>query len=324
MKHYTRLKSLAFIATFALTCKSLCGSFLYNNFSSIEGLQLNGVAAVSNNNLRLTRSPNWEAGSVFTTTPTQLGSQNSFSVFFQFKITDAIGIGDADGAGADGLVFVIQTVSNNVGASGGGIGYQGITPSVGIEFDTFNNGSGYNDPDGNHVGINLNGDPASVVTASESVSFNNGQIWNIWVDYNGATQLLEARWSTGTARPSAAQLSNTVDLAALLNQNSAYIGFTAATGAGSENHDILYWDFRDSYNPVPSAPLRIPSLQIETASSLDFDTTLGQGYTIEESTDLTSWSAIQTGIIGDGSKKTFFYKNKIPKVFYRVSTSLLP
>lgn len=42
---------------------------------------------------------------------------------------------DGLGCGADGLVFVVQTNSNKVGG-GGGIGYQGIPNSVGVELDT--------------------------------------------------------------------------------------------------------------------------------------------------------------------------------------------
>ena len=39
-------------------------------------------------------------------------------------------------------MFVLQTVSSNVGGVGGGMGYVGIPNSVGIEFDNWNNGAG--------------------------------------------------------------------------------------------------------------------------------------------------------------------------------------
>jgi len=41
---------------------------------------------------------------------------------------------------ADGYVFVIAADSNSLGASGGGLGYSGISNSVGVEFDFYDNG----------------------------------------------------------------------------------------------------------------------------------------------------------------------------------------
>ena len=41
---------------------------------------------------------------------------------------------------ADGYVFIIAANSNSLGESGGGLGYSGITNSIGIEFDFYNNG----------------------------------------------------------------------------------------------------------------------------------------------------------------------------------------
>lgn len=56
--------------------------------------------------------------------------------------------------GANGVVFVIR--ANNVDGLGGGIGYQGVVDSVGVEFDTWNNDF-WDGNNGNHIGINLEG-----------------------------------------------------------------------------------------------------------------------------------------------------------------------
>ena len=242
-------------AVLALGGLSAIAGFSYSDFSSTAGLQLNGAAAQLGNELRLVNSVPFAGGSAFTTASTPLGGLNSFSTYFQFRIDNNAGIGDGDGVGADGLAFVIQTVSNNVGSLGGGIGYQGIANSVGIEFDTYNNGGPANDPDGNHVGIDLNGNIASVATASEPTRFNNGSIWNAWVDYDGTTNALEVRWSQAALRPAAAQLSSVVNLQTVLGQNSAFLGFTSATGSGYGDHNILNWEYRDSFSPInPAVP----------------------------------------------------------------------
>ena len=42
-------------------------------------------------------------------------------------------------------------------------------------------------------------------------------------------------------------LSNyAIDIASLLGTNQAYVGFTSATGAGWENHDIVDWHFANT------------------------------------------------------------------------------
>jgi len=100
--------------------------------------------------------------------------------------------------------------------------------SVAIEFDTFRN-SGYDvengvsipvfDPNGNHVGIDLNGAAQSVATATTpGYVALNGNPWNVWVDYNGSAKLLEVRMSQGTTRPATTALFYTVDLSQILSQ----------------------------------------------------------------------------------------------------------
>ncbi len=58
--------------------------------------------------------------------------------------------------GADGIVFVLQPISTSVGGSGGGLGFEGISPSVGVTIDTWQNGE-VNDPGYDHIAIQLNG-----------------------------------------------------------------------------------------------------------------------------------------------------------------------
>jgi hypothetical protein len=242
-------------AAFVLASLSASADFTYNDFSSTAGLQLNGNAAQVGNVLRLTPALAGQSGSAFTTALTPLGGLASFSTYFQFQITDSGGITDEDGSGADGIVFVVQTQNNNAGGAGGGIGYQGITPSVGIEFDTYNNGNagGSGDPNGNHVGIDLNGSVNTplVDTAVEPTRFNDGNIWNAWVDYDGSSHNLEVRWSQTTTRPLLPQLVKNVDIqGTLLGATDAYLGFTAGTGSAWGNQDILNWQYVDEFAPI--------------------------------------------------------------------------
>lgn len=247
------------LATAALASMSMMGfnnaaatTITFNNFSDVSSLQLNGSAAGIGNPvggaLRLTNDLG-QGGSAFLKNSISLAADASFSSFFSFRIDNPMGISDSDGQGADGIVFAVQTVANNVGGIGGGIGYQNIAKSVGIEFDTWDNG-GWDENDGNHVGIDLNGSIDSVVQTHVGSRMNNGNIWYAWVDYNGATDLLEVRLSENSNRPNTSALSLTRDLTGDLQGTNAFVGFTSGTGAAGGNHDILSWQFVNTFQPI--------------------------------------------------------------------------
>lgn len=223
----------------------------FNNFSDTTGLTLNGNAAQVGDVLRVTPALDGQAGSFFSTNKVSLAAGASFSTYFQFRFTSPdLFFCDGFGCGADGLVFVVQTVANNVGGAGGGIGYANIANSVGIEFDSWLNGE-LGDESSNHVGIDRNGSLSSLTQRTVlEADFNNGDIWSAWVDYNASTTLIEVRLTTGSARPADAFLSLNIDLASTLGSNEAFVGFTSGTGASHANHDVLSWQLADNYEPI--------------------------------------------------------------------------
>jgi hypothetical protein len=248
----------------------------FPDFSSTSGLTLNGSAAVATTSdgkvLRLTPTAVSQAGSAFSSTSIAFnGSSDSFSTFFQFRITNPGGI-----APADGFVFVVQPVSSSIGGAGGGIGYSGIPNSIGVEFDTYQNGWDINS---NHVAIVEHGDittdinpqtpggvgPCTSFTASpNSNCMSNGDLWSAWIDYNGTT--IEVRLADNSSeRPVTALLSQSVNIPCLLGGgndsgtcgvtpgNTAFVGFTSGTGGGFENHDIKDWQYTNTFSPIGSS-----------------------------------------------------------------------
>lgn len=255
-----KLSSRVGIALFAGALASTAAqatTISYADFSSTAGLTLNGNAAQAGNVLRVTPATFSQAGSVFATNPISLAANVSFSTAFQFRFTNPGGACDGQGCGADGLVFMVQTNSNSVGGLGGGIGYDGVPNSVGIEFDTWNNG-GIDGNSSNHVGIDVGGSVNSIMRAEVPVDMNNGAIWYSWIDYNGVTDLLEVRLSQTSTRPSAAILSLVRDLATDLGSTSAFAGFSSGTGSAFANHDVLAWTFVDTFAPIDVPSNRVP------------------------------------------------------------------
>jgi len=250
---------LAITALVIFASRSFGASLIFPDFSSTAGLQLNGNAAQVGNVLRVAPASAFASGSVFSSSAVTLNSQVSFSTFFSFRVSANGGIGDEDGIGADGLAFVVQTNSSTVGSAGGGIGYGGVGNSVAVEFDTFNNGPS-DDNNGNHIGIGFNGnlDSNPQFNLPTGVGFadrlNNGNVRYAWVDYAGLTDQLEVRFSDTPTRPLLPILTTTTDLTTVLGSSNAFVGFTSATGSAFSNHDILSWEFRDTFSPVIQPP----------------------------------------------------------------------
>lgn len=231
----------------------------YSDFCDISDFTLSGSALYPISNpvnfngcvLRLTDRLS-QTGGAFLTDSISLQNDVSFSTAFRFQITDPQG--SSDGVqGADGLVFVVQTTGNQIGGAGGGLGYSGLANSLGIEFDTWNNGSIDGD-NGNHVGIDLNGSINSVARANVATTLNNGAIWTAWVDYDGDNELLEVRLSDTGTRPASPLLSYDVDLPATLGTTETFFGFTSGTGGAANDHDIRSWELTTEFDPIQEPP----------------------------------------------------------------------
>lgn len=238
---------------------------IFNGFGSTAGLTLNGTASsavtADGTVLRLTPASEWASGSTFSTTPV---STSQFTSIFSFRITGNGGnvLFPNTSNGADGLVFVVQNVANNVGGAGGDLGYKGLAPSVGVEFDAFYNLENA-DQSQSHVAIDLNG---SVFHNAQngpmfdvlSPQLDEGNRWWSWVQYHDGRMtvyLLPSESVTEPLRPASPILDYELDLAATLGQQTAFAGFTSGTGSNYANHDVLYWRYTTAVVPEPSSLL---------------------------------------------------------------------
>jgi hypothetical protein len=228
-------------------------SFVFPDFSSTTGLQLNGSAAAAGTVLRLTNTGTFEAGSAWYTAGQRV--QGGFATTFQFQITRGLQ------GGGDGFAFVIQNSSTTaLGLSGGYLGYAGVSSnpgipnSIAIEFDTIQNGN-FHDPNSNHISVHTRGtlpndaDEAFSLGATTSIpDINDGNIHQIMIEYAPGTLQI---FMDDNLTP---RLTVAVNLGTLLNLDDgrAFVGFTAGTGTATEDHDILNWSFTES--PAKAVP----------------------------------------------------------------------
>jgi gliding motility-associated-like protein len=178
----------------------------------------------------------------YTLTPAQ--NNQSGSVWNNFKIdltqpfdfTFDVQLGCVDANGADGIAFILQPISTAVGTGGGGMGFAGVTPSVGVTLDTYQNSSPDNDPFYDHIAIQTNGvgnhaiaannlaGPVPISSTSNDVEDCN---WHqLRVKWDAASKTYEAYFD-GVLRVSAVK-----DFVAdIFGGNPlVYWGFTGATG----------------------------------------------------------------------------------------------
>lgn len=209
-------------------------------------MTLNGNAALDGTSLELTQSANSQRGSAFTDA-VAVNAGTTFSAAFEFDIFD-----NGNG-GADGLVFVVQNNVNGANALGGngfGLGYQGITNSIGVELDTWSNG-GIDNSSANHVGINEDGSVDSVALAEAPFDLQTeGNPGFVWVEYDGS--VLEVFISDTNSQPGTAILSTAFDITSLGDE--VHFGFTASTGGARAVHAINSFDL-DVKSAVAAVPL---------------------------------------------------------------------
>jgi hypothetical protein len=234
-----------------LPIRAVASDFTFADLGSNTGLQIAGDAARFENRLRLTPAKRDSTGAAWA--PEKQPVANGFDTRFQFQLTQQGGAG----GGADGFAFVLQNSGPSAvagkGAAGGfamGNGRgdpnsPGIARSIAVFFDTFQNiDSG--DPSGNYIAICTNGGPREMrwppprvaFTRKLSVHLKDRKVHSVRIVYQPPilSVFLDILNTPVLASP--------VDLSTVLDSGrSAYVGFTASTGDGYENHDILNWSF---------------------------------------------------------------------------------
>jgi hypothetical protein len=143
---------------------------------------------------------------------------------------------------ADGLVAVLASAPT-VGGAGGGLGYAGLTDTIGFEFDTYDNG----EVNGNHVGLDIGGNVNSVQTSTNlAEDFLAGKWWNIRIEIDPRPNVKEYRLYAKPVNPNALAnstlgepvMAGTLAVDSLLPGTKIFIGFTGGTGAAWSRQEV--------------------------------------------------------------------------------------
>jgi len=230
-----------------------------NGFSNVSGVMtLNGKAAINAANLELTDGNTNETSSAYTTTPV---SVTRFNSVFTFQLLNPT---------ADGFTFVIENAGvNAIGPGGGGLGYGGTTGgiafSVAVKFDLYNNSGEGTDSTGLYTdGATPEGTTGSFDMTSSGVNLHSGDPIQAVFTYDGTT-LTEKL--TDTYTNAVFTHSYAINIPATVGANTAYVGFTGASGGATAIQNILSW----TYTALPAPPATPTNLAVTPASGTELD-----------------------------------------------------
>jgi len=211
---------LTFFGLFSLTAKAQL---------NIEDFQLSGTAQQVNDQcIRLVPDFQYVSGSAW--------YKKAIDLSQPFEMEICLVLGEKDLDGADGIVFVFHPNFARTGWRGEGMGFAGLRPSLGIEFDTYLNYH-LGDPEEDHIAIMANGQTHHALSLVGPVLLPNLE------DNN--KHLLRIIWD-----PSIDQLQVYLDSEKRVTYNSdivkeifngqsaVYWGVTAATGRLSNDHQV--------------------------------------------------------------------------------------
>jgi hypothetical protein len=224
-----------------------------DGFRFVAGdLRLAGDATIMNDVLRLTPAKPDRAGAAWFGVKQPIAS--GFETTFQFRLTQQGGLGH----GADGFAFVLQNAGPTAlggRGSAGGFAFSdtqyrkretAIPWSIAVFFDTFKNGGKSQDPSDNYVGIFTGGRPGDLrwpaprlaVVPSLPVYLRDQKPHTVRIRFR------PPQLDVYLDDLSTPVLTSLIDLSIVIDpQGTAWVGFTASTGGGYQNHEILNWSF---------------------------------------------------------------------------------
>ncbi|KAJ4970194.1 hypothetical protein NE237_003293 [Protea cynaroides] len=259
-------------------------SFTFNGFIGAN-LSLDGIAQITSNGLLiLTNATRQHKGHAFYSNEIQFFDPSSsgdtaslsFSTTFVFAI-----VSEYSDLGGHGTAFVIAPTRGLPSARPSA--YLGLFNETNIgnstdhvfavELDTMENKE-FNNINGNHVGIDING-LQSVASAPASYFDKNGQSLNltlisgktmqVWVDYNGVKKQLNVTLAPlNVPKPTIPLLSMSRDLSPIMRE-TMFVGLSASTGSFLTSHYVLGWSFKlngkaeeINLSQLPKLPRRSP------------------------------------------------------------------
>ena len=215
-------------------------SSLFCDLPVSTSMQLSGSATRDNGTgeITLTQDLGNQAGSAW--------SNERISLLSAFTVEFSVYLGTKNAAGADGIAFAFQNDpagNSATGVFGGALGVGGLNPAVAVEFDTYDNGSGYGDIANDHTAIynpenyanSSGGGAASLYSSVEDLgNIEDGNWHTVQLIWDPASDQLQYFFDGNLTSTVNVDFVNTV----FSGDPNVYFGFTASTGGSSNLQKI--------------------------------------------------------------------------------------
>jgi hypothetical protein len=206
----------------------------------------------TNNCYQLTADLKKQVGVVWSTNRVDVSCSFTLNAAMYFGTHD--GVNNKTNSGADGIAFVLQNQGPGaVGFVGGGMGWSGIRPSIGVAFDTYQNDVTSGDPPGDYFALIRDGKVVNGrLTAPSELGFNieDGQYHDVKFEWISSIQTVRITFDGSVVLTKSA-----INLTSYLgNKNSAYLGFTASTGEASNRQAVCIKSFESFFHESTTAP----------------------------------------------------------------------
>ena len=214
--------------------------------STSTGWQLNNNGAVTpsitSGVLTLTTNVGNQAASAFYNTKVRV--DGDFVVKFTYTPSNTTG---AMSTAADGMAFILQNNAvTALGATGGAMGYTGITNSVGLSFNIYT---------GHTIGMNIGTNGTINYAATSPVNVASGNAINATVTYTYATKTMVVNLTETSTANTFSTTYTLVDLPTTLGSVLGWIGFSGATGGQVATQKISNFSFADrAWNITVTTP----------------------------------------------------------------------
>ena len=205
------------------------------DFSDVSDMVLNQGAISVAGALRLVGLDGPGLGSAYISAPFAFDAHTSIFAHFAIRIG-----GGAGKSGADGMAFVVQSSpmgAKAVGMGGGGLAYEGVSPSIAVEFDTFFNPA--TDPTAESRRVSGRWKPLDPYCARLSSFPIERRRRSLRLDhYDWTVDLLEVYMADEVTKPAAPLFKHAAASFVAALGNQVYLGASAATGTQRNEHEL--------------------------------------------------------------------------------------
>jgi hypothetical protein len=232
-----------------------------NGFANASNLvTANGATQFNGSAIQLTDATNlMEVGSAWYVVPVNI---QSFTTNFTIQMLNAkangmtFAIQNQPPASSDKSILDVSGGPNALANNQSGLGYSGSTggtggalsgllTSVAVKFDLTNN----------TTGLLTNGANATTNVTIAGVNLNGGNPLNVTFAYDGTTLKMTI---TDTKTKGSFSHNWAIDIPTTVGENTAYIGFTGATGFSNAIQNVLSWTFSSSTAAAATATVPAP------------------------------------------------------------------